>query len=54
LFVIVFDGFVVKNWRPAPFCWFNCEEGDGNNVVTFFYGGPNVKKLMAASNFFFF
>jgi hypothetical protein len=52
--VTFFDGFAAKNWRHVPFCWFSCEEGDGSNVVTFFYGGPNVTKAMAESNLFFF
>jgi len=38
----------------VPFCGFNCKEGDGSNVVTFFYSGGDVKKAMATSNFFFF
>ncbi len=52
--VTFFDGFATKNWRHAPFCWFSCEEGDDINVVTFFYGGPDVTKAMAESNFIFF
>jgi Trk-type K+ transport system membrane component len=32
------------------FCW---EEGDGNNVVAFLYGGDIVKKAMVACDFFF-
>jgi hypothetical protein len=36
--VTFFDGFVARNWRPAPFCWFCCKEGDSNNVIAFFYG----------------
>jgi hypothetical protein len=52
--VTFFDGFAAKNWRHAPFCRFSCEEGDNSNVVTFFYGGPNVTKAMAESNLFFF
>jgi len=52
--VTFFDGFAAKNWRHAPFCWFSCEERDGNNFVTFFYGGPDVKKAMAENNIFFF
>jgi hypothetical protein len=48
------DGFVAKNWQPMPFCRFSCEERDGRSVVTFFYGGPNVKKAMVASNFLIF
>jgi hypothetical protein len=51
--VTFFNGFAAKNWRHVPFCWFSCEEGDGNNVITFFYGGPDVTKAMAESNFFF-
>jgi hypothetical protein len=54
LFVTFFDGFAAKNWRPVPFCWFSYEEGDNNSVVTFFYGGPDVKKAMEASNLNFF
>jgi hypothetical protein len=53
LFVTFFDGFAAKNWHPAPFCWFNYEEGDGRSVVAFFYGGPDVKKVMVANNFYF-
>jgi hypothetical protein len=30
------------------------KKGDSNSLVTFFYGGPNVKKAMVASNFLFF
>jgi hypothetical protein len=26
----------------ALFWWFSCEEGDGNNVATFLYGGGVV------------
>jgi hypothetical protein len=52
--VTFFDGFATKNWRHAPFCWFSYEEGDGSNVVTFFYGGPNVMKAMSENNLFFF
>jgi len=52
--VTFFDGFIVRNWRLAPFCWFSCKEGDVSNVVTFFYGGPNVKKAMATSDFILF
>jgi len=51
--VTFFDGFVAKNWRLVFFCWFSCEEGHGNNVITFFFGWPNVKKAMAENNFFF-
>jgi hypothetical protein len=54
LFVTFFNGFAAKNWRLTPFYWFTCEEGDGSNVVTFFYGGSNVKKAMAAINFYLF
>jgi hypothetical protein len=52
--VTFFDGFAARNWRPAPFCWFKCKEGDSNNVVTFFYGGGDVKKAMATGDFFIF
>jgi hypothetical protein len=38
----------------CTFFWFSYEEGDGSNVVTFFYGGPDVTKAMAESNLFFF
>jgi hypothetical protein len=32
------------------FQWFYCKEGDGSNVITFFYGGGGVvKKAMATS-----
>jgi hypothetical protein len=34
--------------------WFSYEEGDDSNVVTFFYGGPDVTNAMAESNLFFF
>jgi hypothetical protein len=51
--VTFFDGFAAKNQRHVPFCWFSCEEGDGSNVVTFFYGGQDVMRVMAESNFFF-
>jgi len=52
--VTFFDGFAARNWRPTPFCWFSCEERDDSNVVTFFYGGPNMKKAMVASDFYLF
>jgi hypothetical protein len=52
--VTFFDGIAARNWRPTPFCWFNCKEGDDNNVVTFFYGGLDVKKAMAANDFLFY
>jgi len=53
--VTFFDGFVARNWRPAPFCWFCYEEGDGNNVIAFFYGGgDDVKKAMTFGDFFSF
>jgi hypothetical protein len=29
-----------------PFFWFCYEEGDGNNVVTFLYGGGVVEKVI--------
>jgi hypothetical protein len=32
--------------------WFCYEEGDGNNVVTFLYGGGVVEKAMAKGGFF--
>jgi hypothetical protein len=38
----------------AFYLWFYCEEGDGNNVVTFFYGGGVVEKVMAEGSFFSF
>jgi hypothetical protein len=34
--------------------WFYYEKGDGNNVVTFFYGGGVVKKAMATCDFLLF
>jgi len=41
-----------------PFFWFCYEEGDGNNVVTFLYGGGVVEKaiffLVVFSFFCFF
>jgi hypothetical protein len=54
LFVTFFDGFAAKNWQPTPFCSFSYEERDGSSVVTFFYGDPDVKKVVVANNFFFF
>jgi hypothetical protein len=39
-------------WRFVPFLWFCCEEGDGNNVITFLYGGGVVEKAMVGSDFF--
>jgi hypothetical protein len=53
-FINFFDGFVTKNedgnYRHL-FLWFCYKEGDGNNVVAFFYGGGVVKKVMAIGNF---
>jgi hypothetical protein len=54
LFVTFYDGFAAKIWRPTPFYWFSYEEGDGSNVVTFFFGGLDVNKAMATSNFYFY
>jgi hypothetical protein len=57
--VTFFDGFVVKNgdgnYRHL-FKWFCCKEGDGNNVVTFFYASGIVKKVTTIGSrlFFFF
>jgi hypothetical protein len=54
---VTFNGFVAKKngdgnyihlfWRCC------CKEGDNINVVTFFYGGGVVKKVMAISGFVF-
>ncbi len=52
--VTFFDGFVTKKWRPAPFLWFCWEEGDGNNVIAFLYGGGVVKKAMVVGYFILF
>jgi hypothetical protein len=55
-FVTFFDGFIVKNGDCNYyhfFRWFCCEEGDGSNVVAFFYGGGVMKKAMAIGDFFF-
>ncbi len=53
---VTFDGFVAKN-GDGNFCclfqWFCYKEGDGNNVVAFFYGGGVVKKAMATGNLLF-
>ncbi len=53
IFVTFLNGFVIKNNNGnygSLFRWFCCEKGDGNNVVTFFYGnGGAVKKVMAIS-----
>jgi hypothetical protein len=38
----------------CTFLWFSYEERDNSNVITFFYGGPDVTKAMAESNLFFF
>jgi hypothetical protein len=38
----------------CAFLWFCCEEGDGNNVVTFLYCGGVVEKVMVGGNFFSF
>jgi hypothetical protein len=55
--VTFFDGFVAKtgddNYHRL-FRWFYCMEGDGNNVIAFFYGGGVVKKVMATSGLFLF
>jgi hypothetical protein len=42
-----------KNGGLHLFWWFYCEEGDGNNVVAFLYGGGVVKKAMVASGYLF-
>ncbi len=52
--VTFFDGFAAKNGDGnyhRLFRWFCCEKGDGSNVITFFYGGHVVKKVMATSGF---
>jgi hypothetical protein len=51
--ITFFDGFVAKNGDLHLFSWFCYKEGDGSNVVTFFYGGGVVKKTMAINCFFF-
>ncbi len=38
----------------AFFCWFSYKEGDNSNVVAFFYSGCDVKKAMAANDYFFY
>jgi hypothetical protein len=48
--ITFFDGFVAKtgdNKCHSLFLWFCYEKGDGNNVITYFYGGGVVKKAMA-------
>ncbi len=32
--------------------WFCCEEGDGSNVVAFFYDGGVVRKVLVVGVFF--
>jgi len=53
--ITFFDGFVAKkndgNYHHL-FRWFCYEEGDGNNVIAFSYGGGVVKKAMVTSGFF--
>ncbi len=54
--VTFFDGFVTKNGNDNYchlFQWFCYEEGDGNNVVAFFYGDGVMKKAMATCSLFF-
>jgi hypothetical protein len=54
--ITFFDGFVVKKGNDSChhlFQWFCYEEGDGNNVVAFSYGGGVVEKTMATSGFLF-
>jgi hypothetical protein len=51
-FIIFFDGFVGKKGDSnchSLFQWFHCEEGDDSNVVSVFYGGGVVKKVMATN-----
>jgi hypothetical protein len=38
----------------ALFLWFCCEEGDGSNVITFFYGGGVMEKATTEGFFFSF
>jgi hypothetical protein len=48
--VTFFEGFVAKkgNFNYCRlFQWFCYEEGDDNNVITFFYGSGVMKKAMA-------
>ncbi len=56
--VTFLNGFVTKNNNGnygSFFQWFYCEKGDGNNVITFFYGsGGAVKKVMAINYCHFF
>jgi len=50
--VTFFNGFVAKNGNSnylRLFWWFCYEEGDDTNVVTLFYGGSVVKKVMVVS-----
>jgi hypothetical protein len=56
-FVTLFNGFVAKrgdtNYHRL-FRWFCYKKGDDNNIVTFFYCGYVMEKVMAAISFFFF
>ncbi len=51
------DGFDAKkndNNCHSLFWWFSCKEGDDSYVITYFYGGGVMKKVMATSYHRFF
>jgi hypothetical protein len=51
-FVTFFESFAIKKGNNncyGFFRWFCSGEGDGSNVVAFFYGGGVVKKAMVTS-----
>jgi len=50
--ITFFNGFVAKKSDDkcrSPFQWFCSKEGDGNNVIAFFYDGGAVKKMIVVS-----
>jgi hypothetical protein len=49
-----FDGFTTKNGDLCLFWWFCYKEGDGDNVITFLYGGTYEEGNGRHFFFFFF